>query len=249
MKNTLTRILTLALIILPLTAEANQPANSPVATDTRVRTFVYGENEVFKIITRYGLQASVELSEGEEIQTISVGDAVAWRVTPAGNRIFVQALQDNQITNMTVVTNKRTYQFDLSSYEAPLEEITYLVRFFYPAANFDNENAVLYGDGRYNFNYSLIVNDNSDSDITPVKVFDDGQSTFFQFPTDNQGVPSFYMVSPDGAEVPVAFRDEGAFVVVSRVGPKFYLRRGLSNVCVLNDRFSGVPPTTSNRQF
>lgn len=227
---------------------ALQAAN-PVATDTRVRTYVYGESEVFKVVTQYGFQSSIEFSAGEEILTLSVGDAVSWRVTPAGNRLFIQSLREEALTNMTVVTNKYTYNFDLSSRVSRSEDITYLVRFYYPAKDFDNENAVLFGDGKYNFNYSLIVTDESDSDITPVKVFDDGRSTFFQFPTENKGVPNFFMNTPDGKQVPVNYRDEGAFVVVGRVAPKFTLRRGNSAVSVVNDRSTGVPPTTSNRQF
>ena len=223
-------------------------AASPIATDTRVRTYVYGESEVFKVVSQYGFQSSIEFGAGEEILTLSVGDAASWRVTPANNRLFVQALRENALTNMTVVTNKYTYNFDLSSQVDKPEDLTYLVRFYYPAKDFDNENALLFGDGKYNFNYSLIVTDESDADITPVKVFDDGKSTYFQFPTENKGVPNFFM-NVDGKEIPVNYRDEGAFVVVGRVAPKFTLRRGSSNVCIVNDRSNGVPPTTSNRQF
>lgn len=243
----LARVFPLALVAL-LIASSGFAAN-PVATDTRVRTFVYGESEVFKVVTQYGFQSSVEFGPGEEILTLSVGDAVAWRVTPANNRLFIQALRDNALTNMTVITNKRSYNFDLSSTVERPEDITYLIRFYYPAKDFDNESAVLYGDGKYNFNYSLIVTDESDSDITPVKVFDDGKSTYFQFPAENRGVPSFFINTPDGKEIAANYRDEGAFVVVGRLAPKFTLRRGQSNICIVNDNFSGVPATTSNRQF
>lgn len=223
-------------------------AGNPVATDSRVRTYVYGESEVFKVVSQYGFQSSIEFSAGEEILTLSVGDAASWRVTPANNRLFVQALRENALTNMTIVTNKYTYNFDLSSQVNSPDDLTYLVRFYYPAKDFDNESGTLFGDGKYNFNYSLIVTDESDSDITPVKVFDDGKSTYFQFPTENKGVPNFFM-NADKQEIPVNYRDEGAFVVVGRVAPKFTLRRGTSSVCIVNDRSTGVPPTTSNRQF
>lgn len=223
-------------------------AANPVATDSRVRTYVYGESEVFKIVSQYGFQSSIEFSAGEEILTLSVGDAASWRVTPANNRLFIQSLRENALTNMTVVTNKYTYNFDLSSQVEKPDDLTYLVRFYYPAKDFDNESGVLFGDGKYNFNYSLIVTDESDSDITPVKVFDDGKSTYFQFPTENRGVPNFFMKA-DKTETPVNYRDEGAFVVVGRVAPKFTLRRGTSSVTIVNDRSTGVPPTTSNRQF
>lgn len=238
----------MTLFIVMVLCAAPLMAANPVATDSRVRTYVYGESEVFKVVSQYGFQSSIEFSAGEEILTLSVGDAASWRVTPANNRLFIQSLRENALTNMTVVTNKYTYNFDLSSQVEKPDDLTYLVRFYYPAKDFDNENGVLFGDGKYNFNYSLIVTDESDSDITPVKVFDDGKSTYFQFPTENRGVPNFFMKA-DKTEIPVNYRDEGAFVVVGRVAPKFTLRRGTSSVTIVNDRSTGVPPSTSNRQF
>ncbi|MDJ1407606.1 MAG: hypothetical protein MRQ13_04430 [Candidatus Midichloria sp.] len=45
--------------------------DKPIATDSRIRTFVYSQNEVFGIVVHYGYQTNIEFADGEEIQTIS----------------------------------------------------------------------------------------------------------------------------------------------------------------------------------
>jgi type IV secretion system protein VirB9 len=108
----------------------------PIVTDSRIKTFVFNENEVFNITTHYGYQANVEFGGKEEIETVSVGDRVAWQIVPAGRRLFIRAMEENAHTNMTIVTSKRAYQFDLRSSASDAvygsEELTYVVRFFYP---------------------------------------------------------------------------------------------------------------------
>src|SRR5580698_1937810 len=92
----------------------------PVATDSRIKTFVYSENDVFNLVTHYGYESNIEFGPSEEIETISVGDRVPFQIVPAGRRMFIRAMLANARTNMTVVTNKHTYQFDLISEPTPL---------------------------------------------------------------------------------------------------------------------------------
>lgn len=107
----------------------------PVTTDSRIRTLVYNPNEVYEIKFYYGYQSFIEFAEDEEIEMISIGEAFAWRLTPAGKRLFVRPLEIAGHTNMTIITNKRTYHFDIRSgeYDGKAdEELVYTVRFFYP---------------------------------------------------------------------------------------------------------------------
>lgn len=110
----------------------------PVTTDSRIKTYVYNENEVFLVVVHYGYQSSIELAIGEEVETLSIGDSYAWKITPVGRRLFIKPLEENIHTNMTVVTNRRTYQFDIVS-KMPDEnidrELVYVVRFYYPDEN------------------------------------------------------------------------------------------------------------------
>ena len=118
-----------------LMVSASQAA-VPIVTDSRIKTFVYNPNEVFSITTEYGYQSNIEFGENESIETISVGDRVSWQIIPATERLFIRAMEENAHTNMTVVTNKRAYQFDLRSSSAQAvvgsEQLVYVVRFYYP---------------------------------------------------------------------------------------------------------------------
>jgi type IV secretion system protein VirB9 len=122
-------------------------AETPIATDNRIKTYVYNENEVFVLLIHYGYQSSIEFAANEEVQTISIGDSYSWKINPIGRRLFIKPMEENVHTNMTVITNKRTYQFDIMS-KLPEEnfnkELVYVVRFFYPELhNKANDNTVI----------------------------------------------------------------------------------------------------------
>lgn len=105
--------------------------SGPVA-DNRIQTFVYSAEEVYKLNVVPGYQTTIEFQEKEKIRTISLGDGTGFKVTPATNRLFLKASRPDQFTNMYVLTNERAYYFDLSSYKVPLEDVMYVVRFYYP---------------------------------------------------------------------------------------------------------------------
>ncbi len=110
-------------------------AQTPITTDSRIRTLVYNPNEVYEIKFYYNYQSFIEFSEDEEIEMISIGEAFAWRLTPAGKRLFIRPLEIAAHTNMTIITNKRTYHFDIRSDEfngKADEDLVYTIRFFYP---------------------------------------------------------------------------------------------------------------------
>lgn len=125
-------------IFIALLITANAYADIPLATDRRIKTYIYNENEVYLLLVRTGFQSSVEFEKGEEIKTMSLGDAYSWNITPINNRIFIKPLEDDVRTNMTIITNRRTYQFDVASYgdsdkDAEFEQdVSYVVRFYYP---------------------------------------------------------------------------------------------------------------------
>ncbi len=111
-------------------------ADVPITADSRIKTLVFNENEVYSVTTHYGYQANIEFGRNENIEAVSVGDRVGWQIVPAGRRLFIRAMEENAHTNMTIVTNKRAYQFDLHSSASNAvfgsEELTYVLRFYYP---------------------------------------------------------------------------------------------------------------------
>jgi len=108
---------------------------NPVTTDSRIKTLIYNKSEVFKLKFHYGYQSYIEFSKGEEIELISIGESYSWKLTPIGRRLFIRPLDLASHTNMTIITNKTNYEFDLRSGEydgKSDEELVYIVRFYHP---------------------------------------------------------------------------------------------------------------------
>ena len=124
----------LALITFAIDASAIRESRS-AAIDSRIRVMIYNPDDVFKFIGYYGYQASIELAKDESIVSISMGDTTSWQIVPAGNRIFIKPVEQDATTNMTLITNKRTYFFEL--YAAETQDIrdpdmVFNVKFIYP---------------------------------------------------------------------------------------------------------------------
>ena len=107
----------------------------PITTDNRIKTYIYNPNEVYLLVLHFGFQSHIEFAKSEEIQTITLGDSYAWKITPLANRLFIKPLEKNIRTNMTIITNKRTYQFDIVAKEledGEEKDLVYVIRFYYP---------------------------------------------------------------------------------------------------------------------
>ncbi len=118
---------------LPVDSDSSPtPANKDKDIDSRVKELVYNESNVYVIRTKFGYQTNVVFDPKEEIQTISVGDRSLWQIIPAGNRMFIRPMTENVSTNMTLLTNKRSYEFDLKSVDEKNDSNVYVVRFNYP---------------------------------------------------------------------------------------------------------------------
>lgn len=216
----------------------------PQGLDNRVYTIMYAPDEVFKFTGHYGYQSSIVLEEGEEIDTISMGDSVPWQIQPSGNRIFLKPVQQDAQTNMTLITNKRTYLFELHAEEAESIEdpnIIWVLKFIYPAKPMirkkkKKKEEVLRtpeqdGYKKFNFNYTI----RGSQEFAPIKIYDDGEFTYFEFRDKNAEIPAFYNVDDRGKESIINFRTRDDLIVVERVANRFTLRHGNDIVCVYNE--------------
>jgi type IV secretion system protein VirB9 len=219
----------------------------PVITDSRVKTLVYNENDVYSVLTHYGYQSNIEFHPKERIQTVVLGDRVNWQVIPAGRRLFIRPLEESLHTNMTVVTSERSYQFDLRSNAGGNlkgdEELVYVVRFYYPEDDQKYLPAV-YASGvapsyaapmiaapTVNYRYSFTGPDG----LAPSKIFDDGQTTTLLLPRQPDSVS---VVTADGREAPVAAsRQADGTTVVNLVAPRMNLRYGSAIVSIYNEAY------------
>ena len=212
----------------------------PLGLDSRVHIIMYAEDEVYKFTGHYGFQSSIVFAPDEEIQTISMGDSIPWMINPSGNRIFLKPIEAAAQTNMTVLTNKRTYLFELHAEEAESisdPAIAFILRFVYPtemsAPQAVEEVRTPEDDGYENFNFQYTVR--GSDEILPIKIYDDGEFTYFEFRDKNAEIPAFYVVDAYGKEALINFRTRGDYIVVERVATRFTLRNGTMVGCVYNE--------------
>lgn len=215
-----------------------------VATDSRIRTVMYNPNEVYQFLGHYGYQSSVEFESGaEEVLTVSVGDSLAWQIVPAEDRIFLKPIEQDATTNMTVITNKRVYHFELHAAKAKDirdPEMVFVLRFLYggsmgyESASSDVPVPELDEDpSKYSFNYTIAGPDA----LSPVRIFDDGTFTYFQF-RKSQEIPAFFIVDETGSEEILNYRARGDTIVIERLAPRFSLRSGSQVLCVYNENMA-----------
>lgn len=217
----------------------------PIATDSRIKTFIYSRNEVFRIVVHSGYQTVIEFGDGEEIQTISAGNNYAWSLNPIKGMLVIKPLEDNITTNMTIITNMRIYQFELQSkamVHSIDEELVYVARFFYPDDGVDQIKTELFQGANtmqekvkaYNFNYTLEGSDN----FAPVKVFDDGANTFMEFDKE-VNITTLAFSAGDNASQRLVPARKGGYVVLNTVTSVINVNNAGQVVRVYNENYDG----------
>jgi type IV secretion system protein VirB9 len=244
------KVFCLVAALLAAPAALAEQAPRPSASDSRVLLATYRDGAVYKIVASYGFQTTIEFSEKETVETISIGDSIAWQVVPAGHRVFLKPQEPNAVTNMTVITSVRSYYFELNAKTSrDPAAVTFLLRFTYP----DGSPGVLTVRGAtqsptppskkptdYNFNYTLT----GARKIAPVRVFDDGEFTYMQFRALTD-LPAIFLVDKQKQESVVNYRIEGPYVVIERVASQFSLRHGSEVACVYNRSGPASAPDTA----
>lgn len=302
------------------------PPNGDMALpqDDRIKILPYDETDVYTITAKPGYQTNIVFGHGEEIQTISVGERSFWQIIPNNNRLFIRPLNEDISTNMTVITNRHSYQFDLKS--LPAGEDTgniYVAKFTYntnrpaaplmpfppvragampmmtaPAATMmpsavpaaplpaiapaqtaapaampsfstmhgslkpphtpppcvppecippganewspqtEREPYVAADAGPGishpvgpNFNYTYSGPD----DLSPLQVYDDGQSTYIKYRHSKEPLPNVYLVNSDGSESPTTYYIKGGAMVVDTVAPEIALKSRSGTVYIYNE--------------
>jgi len=121
-------------VVKDISCDSNYIDDLSITRDNRIKTYIYNPDEVYLLVLHFGFQSHIEFSKNEEVQNIILGDAYAWKLTPLGNRLFIKPLEKDIRTNMTIITNKRTYEFDITSVElmeGGEKDLVYVIKFDY----------------------------------------------------------------------------------------------------------------------
>lgn len=212
------------------------------AEDPRLVERLYDPAQVVRIEGKPRVQATIMFGEDEMIENVAIGDSQAWQVTPnkRANLLFVKPLAPTATTNMTVVTSKRTYLFDLVA--SPRGRPVYVLSFTYPDDPADAESDAalaarqaasseemaaatdpfaVVDPAALNFAWTMT----GDVALHPARAYDDGRATFLAWPAD-RAVPAILVRNPDGVEGPVNYTVRGEAIVVEGVPREIVLRSG-----------------------
>jgi type IV secretion system protein VirB9 len=243
MKASLTRLFLIFCIIFQCTDIYAISISRPVGNESRIRVINYVPNSVISFTGHYNYHSIIEFGLDEEISTITMGDSSSWQLNPSGNRIFLKPVGLNAVTNMTVITSKRTYFFEMhAEYATSISDsnLAFITKFMYPDGQLGVPQSVSNSSGldlgkptQYNFHYKI---SGKATYIEPILVFDDGRFTYFKFKDINADIPSIFIVDQNQNESLINYRVSDGYVVVERVTPKFTLRYGRDIICVFNEK-------------
>ncbi|WP_298327009.1 TrbG/VirB9 family P-type conjugative transfer protein [Asticcacaulis sp.] len=232
--------MTKRLLPLPLLAVLLTP--TPCFADNRILWKDYDEAAIVTVPGRAGIQTTIQFEAGERIENVAIGDSAGWQVTPnrRADLLFLKPILPDSRTNMTVITDRRTYLFDLTT--AGKGGPLYVMRFVYPkafippapvaadslppdittdpaAAVTAEIQAALPAD--LNFAWEK----QGPEKMLPAQVFDDGRSTYLRWEAGAE-VPAILVPGPDGVDGPANYALRNDLVVLDGVPRRIILRNG-----------------------
>ena len=229
----------LAALILSLAA-------TPALADPRLQEVMYDEMAIFTLPGRVNVQASIVFGDDETIENVAIGNSQTWQVTPnkRANILFVKPLEARASTNLTVVTTKRTYLFDLVA--SPSAKPVYVLRFAYPVDPAEKAKQVEMAQAEVQqeaaadpfasvdpADLNFAWNGEGDAALLPERAFDDGVATFLTWPA-GRDVPAILVTNAKGDEGPVNYTVRGETIVIDGVPNTIVLRSGEDSATLVN---------------
>jgi len=244
---TMVMLACLAALHASLSAAEMVPAKGVV--DSRVRVAAYDGEQVYRLRGFVGYQIDLEFEAGESFVGLGAGDIEGLAYFGQDNHLFLKPKAAKVATNLTVLTNRRHYQFD---YVAEAQrpdlkdlDVIYVLRFVYAvppgqaaeataAKHIDTALALASEQRPHNRDYWYC----GGPPLRPVAVSDDGVQTRLRFAA-NAELPAIFVRNEDDTESLLNYSMEDGDVIVQRVAHRFILRRGKLMGCVVNKGFVG----------
>jgi type IV secretion system protein VirB9 len=212
-----------------------------LAEDPRLVSRLYDESQVVLVEGRANVQTTIRFGEDELIENVAIGDSQAWQITPnkRANLLFVKPLAERAATNMTVITNRHTYLFDLVASPRNATPL-YVLSFTYPEVVEPAPQRIAPAEGPNEIELAAAQQPDAivdpaelnfawdrkgDRKLLPARVYDDGTATFLAWPV-GAPVPAILMKDEQGTEGPVNFAVRGDVIVIDGVPRELVLRSG-----------------------
>jgi type IV secretion system protein VirB9 len=208
----------MALLVAAAPAEA-AVSPRPGGGDPRVQTIEYDAQQVVMLQVAFGYALTVEFASDERIENVAVGNSGVWQVqsNKSADRLFIKPMQATGDTDMTVITDTRSYNFELKALPAPDATTPFFVQFLYPVAVSPPLEAAPAESGSYSFR--------GDRVLRPSSMSDDGHFTYMFWPS-RQAIPAVYLIDDDGHETLANGAMRSGRYVIDRIASEFVFRLG-----------------------
>jgi type IV secretion system protein VirB9 len=197
---------------------------TPGNLDSRIVTFAYTPDVVYRLNITVGMHTHIALAPDEElIEVPRIGDKVRWRIEGNEKNLYIKATVPDTVTSLSLVTDKRTYQFELISTSKPAERIQKAI-FSYPdqeeefqirtenklreehaaveAASKEKESHNLSSEAIDPSELHFYKVHSTDPELQRLHAYTDGVRTWMRMPPGIQDLPAIFMVEANerGAE-------------------------------------------------
>ena len=246
------RVALAALLASSVQLSSAEMVATPLRGDSRLVEFSYDQDNTYLVLAKPKAVTHIQFAADEVIQSVAAGDTANWEFTPTRNRknLFVKPRYDDQETSLTVITDKRSYQFVLRSTgdgkkwyqrvswiysrdlvltvegaeaaDAPAAAPTA------PASATKQPTDAEIEPSSLHFGYQI----SGDAEFRPRVVFDDGKFTYFKMPSNLQELPALFAVIEDKDYSLVNFEVKGDYLVAQRLLPLAVLKLGREEVRV-----------------
>lgn len=218
------KILRILLLLLctPLNSYAlDKP--QPSINNQHYQTIVYDPEQVVLLNVAMGYSLTIAFSKDEQIDNIVIGDPGGWQVTPnkRGDHLFISLTNPGvQPTNLTIITNSRTYLFLLTATYGNQNDLPYLVTFKYKdkeqLSNTNNLNNNLPAKA-----YKL----SGKKSLRPISIGDNGINTFLVF-AETQDIPAIYSIEENNIERLLDAKMRNGQYVIDGINKQLLFRLG-----------------------
>jgi type IV secretion system protein VirB9 len=229
-------------------AASGQSFLSALRPDPRIRVVPYRADAVYRLRGYVGYQIDITFAPGEHFVGLGVGDAKGVTFAADANHLFLKPRAVHVATDLTVLTNRRTYLFDYQSQPWPPDpagaDVIYALRFEYPPPlasrsrerrrRIEQDLAAARSARARNYDYWYC----GAPSLKPVAAWDDGVETTLVFGAHAE-LPAVFARNEDGSESLVNFAVRGGRIVVQRVARRLIVRRGKLAGCIVDRAFAG----------
>jgi len=227
---------------------AAQPLRAASPADPRIRVTPYRADAVYRLRGYVGYQIDITFAPGERFVGLGVGDSKGVMFAAAANHLFLKPRAAHVATNLTVLTNRRTYLFNYEAAPVPPDpdgaDVIYALRFEYPERPPRNASrkrqriatnlVAAHSIRPRNYDYWYC----GEPSLKPTAAWDDGVQTTLVFGAHTE-LPAVFVSSADGSESLVNFDVQAGHIVVQRVARRLIIRRGTLAGCIVDRAFKG----------